>query len=277
VVMSVGVAVIPHAAHANSKVETNGGGTCWRQNLPERNTPLWCPIRWQGQPGGSNGALMNYDFNNHTDDVPQPFGGTPRPDWIYGIENAFNAWSQPAVAVSSPIRWARESASYRMLVGVYAVNDGPDADVADVRLYNSAGQFTESCKVPMEVAYARMYINRNLIDGTPPWFFERLVQHELGHVFGLCHPPSGGVAGDSVMINPHPAAIPGCTWSSTPDGDLKPPDGGHFSYSTCYNRPSSPLEAGTAWGANPPSKLDFGSATCNDGFSITGVKCIYNK
>lgn len=122
----------------------------------------------------------------------------------------------------------------------------------------------------MAVEFARVRLNKGLIDGTPPWFFNAVVRHELGHVFGLCDAKATSPAFDrtkSVMFPPDPNDIVGCS-------------GPPFSYQTCYPLPTSAVNPTAMWGTNPPSSLDFGDEACANPIpppasKIEGVRCVY--
>ncbi len=128
---------------------------------------------------------------------------------------------------------------------------------------------TNTCDTEQDVAYMQMFLNKNEIDGTPGWFFEALVRHELGHVFGLCE-AQGSEAKKSVMFPPHAS-------------HLKYGSEGCFHEYACQSLSQESMSAKNApwpqyspWTASDTtSDTDFGSPACASSGTLTGTRCIY--
>lgn len=297
----VGVQLLPAAAVADPEVPTSGGGTCWG---PTR----WCPVQWTGSPGV--GAEMKFDFNNYTNKgcawatpdlsgctqsgcTPGPgcsYANETRPDWDDGIAAAAGDWASRRDHNNvehrdlSPIAWAWTTSSNSMPVGFYHTTSGTTGVgyVAQVQLYWDYGPntFTDSCGSLLDVVQARVRINKTMIDGTPTWFYNALLRHELGHVFGLCHARNEQVQPDykkSVMYAPKPHDINGC------------PNGPYFyEEPSCFTANKDTAADGANWapdapwsrvpGADPDepySVVDYSSPSC-PGVN-QGVRCVYGE
>lgn len=275
VAMVLGVQLIPAPAFAAATIApTIAGGTCWKAG-----PPFWCSVYWEGthpSPGNNGtGMFMKYNFNDHTDGDGGKYPN-PRPDWNLGIAKAGddwklrrdknNVWNQQGYD-SSPILWQWTGFEAEMDVGFYVSTSGP---VGSVRLYRTNGTYvTSNCDTPQDVAYAKVDLNKNEIDGTPGWFFETLVRHELGHAFGLCE-AQGTEYKKSVMFPPHASHL-----KSGPSGCFHP-------YSCQSLAQDSIIAANAPWSQYPPwaasnitSDTDYGSPACPSSGTLTGTRCIY--
>lgn len=300
-ILSVGVQLVSApAAFATVTAPTNGNGTCWRNGIAN-GTPKWCPKLWGGSPGV--GAYMGYNFNDHTDEGC--FWVTPsdpdctkegcdtgtlnckienerRTTWDIGIAAAGTDWQYrhnknytwtQAGYDSSPVwwDWSPPTTTTTTDVGFYH-SYGALGYVGQTFIHRTtaSNDYSTSCNEPMAVEFVRVRLNKRLLDGTPPWFFNTLVRHELGHVFGLCEARATSIEDDyksSMMFAPSANDIRGCS--------------GPPFLQSCHDQPLSSADS-AQWPQYPPwqatattSDPDFGNPACTT--LIAGIRCIYGK
>lgn len=288
-IMSLGVQLASAPAFAIVTVPTGGGGTCWAWQ--DGTTNKWCPNVWDSSVG-----YMGFNFNDHTDEgcshsMPGVTGCTiagcdPGPgctianerrrDWDEGIKTAADDWDQRRAAngatlpAASPVWWSWTDYSYVMDVGFYHIR-GSLGYSGRTFLYTNTIDNDEDCE-PTSVYQARVFLNKLKIDGTPPWFFDSLVRHELGHVFGLCDANASSIGDNyksSAMFVPDPSDL-----CSGPAYD-------------CFSLSKTSSAANNApWPVSPPwsatyslTDPDYAAPNCmrNGVKVVAGIRCVYGK
>ncbi|MGQ0847389.1 MAG: hypothetical protein ACT4QF_24995 [Sporichthyaceae bacterium] len=300
--LTLAVAAIPGAAHADGliDVKTNGGqvegGNCWNQDYNDgKDMPFWCPNQWTGTAGpGGSGARMTFDLNDHTSDANQWDGLAPMVAWGQGFDYAMGisgvsvGWDYDGGngVPTSPVQTVWSSGTNRMQVGIYPWNGGYSTAYGRVILYRAPGpidavtksdvydQATKWCDQPWGIHYARLYINRNMVHNTPPWYFYRLVQHEMGHVFGLCE-----VSNKETVMSPPQAINLDCDWDpdygSTVWEGVGSWSGGAWDYDSCFGKTTDDIVS-SQWDEDGPEPADFSNnSNCFARTKAVGLRCIY--
>lgn len=281
--MVIGVQLV-HAPAFAAVIAPAPAGTCWKSG-----SPRWCSAQWEGTSANGYSMFMKFNFNDHT---AEGTGTDPRPTWATGIARAADEWelrrnkgtaaklyrdgvSTPEGYASSPIIWAWDGYEAEQDVGFYYTTSG---DPGRTERYSSNGDLVTDCGQPQTVEYSRIRLNKRAIDGTPGWYFEALLRHELGHVFGLCHAQGETTAADytkTVMFAPNALDLTGTGGCRGTQYDNK------------YHCESLSVTSASAkaapWPEYPPwtatdftSDPDYGYPSCPSTGQLAGTRCVYH-
>jgi hypothetical protein len=159
------------ATLASADTPTLGGGDCWRSG-----TPMTCRTSWQGPE-----TYMYFKTIDHF--------SWAAPIWSGGIGQAMWNWNvAPGPQINSWNDLPNNSWNY--MEYSWTGHGGNEWNTwAMTWICNSSGWCTNT-NTAMNIHWASIYLNRDLIDPNPPNMFISTVAHELGHAYGLFHNPS---------------------------------------------------------------------------------------